>query len=63
MCYIVGIPDAPSSCILNSVSQYTAVMTCVPGYAGGEPLEFMVYKSSPFHPQAEVYVNVDSFLR
>ena len=31
-------------CAENNVSSYTAVIDCLPGYTGGEELEFAVYK-------------------
>ncbi len=39
-----GIPDAPMFCSLRNVSAYTALIDCIVGYTGGEPLDFAVYK-------------------
>ena len=39
-----GIPDAPQYCDKLNVSTHTAQLACLPGYRGGEDLDFQAYK-------------------
>ena len=47
-CFLTGIPDPPQSCLLRNVTAYEAMIYCLPGYLGGENLNFEVEKTGPF---------------
>ena len=42
-----GIPDGPRNCNLLYLNSSTSVIECLPGFSGGEPPEFAVYRTSP----------------
>ena len=49
-----GVPDFPQLCQLVSVDIYDVVISCVAGYDGGEPLDFIVQKQNSATEPEEV---------
>ena len=51
-----GPPDMPQHCSALNVTDHEAKVSCVPGYLGGEPLDFHVEKQSPHDNRETVSV-------
>lgn len=43
-----GVPDPPQICSLINHTSSEVLVTCIPGYAGGEGLDFEVEHTGPF---------------
>ena len=49
----LGLPDVPRRCDELNTTANTSVVSCLPGFDGGEPLDFSVYKSEVTRPPEE----------
>lgn len=54
MLYVSGIPDSPQICEAMNVTAHNVTIHCLPGYKGGESLQFYVEKESPHVDRIEV---------
>ena len=49
-----GPPDSPQSCSVASLSAHEVVVSCIPGFDGGLPLDFYVEKQTSTTEPSEV---------
>ena len=59
--YLTGIPDQPQECRVLTADRTSVVMSCVPGYTGGEPIVFTV-EAQADGGRASVVHSVDNWV-